>query len=264
MEGFPVMIARLIRFRLCLAVAGAALAGYRLAGGNAPAAALMVLAGVFLLAACGSILNQVQERHSDALMARTRLRPLPAGRLGPGTALILGLLAGGSGTLVLLPLSRAAAGAGLLALLCYNGLYTPLKKHTTLALLPGALCGSLAPAIGWLAGGGLPADFHIVLVSGLLFLWQIPHFWLLALKHGDDLRRAGLFPGLPMIPENRARRLIFVWAFALIAAAPLLPALNVVPAWPAGLLCLAAAGWPLVQLWRTGRHIPPEPATGTG
>jgi protoheme IX farnesyltransferase len=256
MNGFFAIAPRLVRLRLSLAVAGAALAGYRLSGGVSLAAALTATTGVFLLAACGSILNQVQERRSDALMTRTRLRPLPAGRLQPRTALIAGLLAGIGGTLILLPASRAAAGTGLAALLCYNGLYTPLKKRSALALLPGALCGSLAPVIGWLAGGGRPADYRIVLLSGLLLLWQIPHFWLLALKHRNDLRRAGLFPDLPMAPTRHVRRLIFVWAFALAAAAPLLPALKVFPAWPAGPFCLVAASWPMIQLWRSGRISP--------
>ncbi len=253
MNAFFTIIPPLIRLRLSLAVAGAALAGYRLSGGASLAPALVAATGVFLLAVCGSILNQVQERRSDALMVRTRLRPLPVGRLQPRTALLAGLLVGIGGALILLPLNRAAAGTGLLALLCYNGLYTPLKKRSALALLPGALCGSLAPVIGWLAGEGRPADYRIVLLAGLLLLWQIPHFWLLALKHRDDLFRAGLFPDLPMAPTRHVRRLIFVWALALVAAAPLLPALKVFPAWPAGLFCLVAAGWPMIQLWRTGR-----------
>ncbi len=256
MNGFMAIVPRLIRLRLSLAVAGAALAGYWLTGGASPAVALATATGVFLLAACGSILNQVQERRSDALMTRTRLRPLPAGRLQPRTALLAGLLAGIGGALILLPLNRAAAGIGLAALLCYNGLYTPLKKRSALALLPGALCGSLAPVIGWLAGNGCPGDYRIVLLSGLLLLWQIPHFWLLALKHRDDLRRAGLFPDLPMAPTRHVRRLIFVWAFALAAAAPLLPALKVFSDWPAGPFCLVAAGWPMIQLWRTGKTSP--------
>jgi protoheme IX farnesyltransferase len=246
---YRTVIAPLIRLRMAIAVTCAALAGFLLAAGFQPGGALPMALAVFLLAACGSILNQVQERRSDALMSRTCRRPLPSGRLHPGTALAAALVAGIGGTAILLMLNRNAAIAGVLAIFCYNALYTPLKKWSFLALLPGALCGSMAPAIGWLAGGGRPEDYRLVLLCGLLLLWQIPHFWMFALNNRADLERAGLFPGLPIAPKSYALRLIFVWIFALAVATLLLPALRVVPLLPAGLICLAAAGWPMRQLW---------------
>jgi protoheme IX farnesyltransferase len=246
---FSDIIFPLIRLRMALAVTGAAMAGLLLAEGFQAGKALTMTAGVFLLAACGSILNQVQERRRDALMARTCRRPLPAGRLSPPTALLAAVLAGGGGFYILMLVSRNAAAAGVLALFFYNALYTPLKRCSFLALLPGALCGSMAPAIGWLSGGGRPEDHRMVLICGLLFLWQIPHFWLFALRHRHDMARAGLFPGLPMASRSYARGLIFVWMFALLAGTLLLPALKVAPLLPLAALCLAAAAWPIRQFW---------------
>lgn len=241
------LISQLIRIRIALAVTAAALAGFLLAAGFQPAKALPMALAVFMLAAGASILNQVQERHSDGLMERTCRRPLPQGRLKPAEACLAALLTCGNGLMLLWLLNRQAAMAGVLALLCYNALYTPLKKRSFLALLPGALCGSMAPAIGWLTGGGRPADYRLILLCGLLLLWQIPHFWLFALQNRSDLQRAGLFPGLPLAPKNYALRLIFVWIFALVAATLLLPALGVLPLLPAIVICLLAAGWPTRQ-----------------
>ncbi|MEZ4599849.1 MAG: UbiA family prenyltransferase [Syntrophotaleaceae bacterium] len=250
-------LAPLIRVRIALAVTCAALAGFVLAPGAFPTSRAALLAwGVFLLAASGSILNQFQERQSDALMERTRQRPMASGRMNRFVALIWGLIAGSGGIVILLLLDRKAAVAGLLALLFYNALYTPLKKRSFLALLPGALCGSMAPAIGWLSAGGRPEDYRMVLLCGLLLLWQIPHFWLFALENRDDLERANLFPGLPTAPRNYARALILVWIFALLAGTLLLPALKVVPLLPTGmLLLLVAAGLTIRKIQIRNRQM---------
>ncbi len=254
------MIAALLRVRLCFAVAAAAMVGGLLCPGTSWAIALPLSVGTLLLAMAGTMLNQVQERHSDARMLRTRNRPLPAGHLQPRTVLIAAAIACGLGLALLIFCDKRSALAGVAALICYNGLYTPLKRHTALALLPGACCGSLAPALGWLAGGGQISDHRLVLLSGLLLLWQLPHFWLFALRHQADLQEAGLFPDLSLQPTGPLLGLIFLWTFALSVATLLLATLNMLPEWLAVLLCLAVWIGPLKH-WRSLQRPIAAPVT---
>jgi protoheme IX farnesyltransferase len=246
------MIASLLKIRLCAAVAAAALTGLLLCPGAPRALALPLSLGTLLLAMAGTMLNQVQERHSDARMIRTCNRPLAAGLLQPHTVVVVAIIVSGLGLALLASCDGRSAIAGVLALLCYNGLYTPLKRHTALALLPGALCGSLAPCLGWLAGGGHLNDHRLLLLGGLLLLWQLPHFWLFALRHRTDLQRAGLFPDLALQPNGPLFGLIFLWTFALSVATLLLPALDMLPEWLAVPLCLAVWIRPL-KSWRSLR-----------
>lgn len=228
----------LLRPRLSLAVAFSAVSGYALAPSpllmwDLPAVAL----GVLLLAGGASALNQVQERRVDALMERTRYRPVASGRLAPGRALTLALTLQGCGLLLLGGISRSPALLGAAALLLYHGIYTPLKPVTPWALLPGALCGALPLLIGWSAAGEAPGDFRILLPAGLLVLWQIPHLWLIAGRYPGDRQKAGLAEPLPC---GAAGRLTTLWALALAAAALLLPLFAVVTT-PAALGVLGAA-----------------------
>lgn len=185
--------------------------------------------GVALLAAGGSALNQVLERDLDSLMMRTRLRPLPAGTLKPSVATLIGAGAIMGGLVVLgavggpLPMLLGAA-----ALLWYLAVYTPLKRRTSLALPAGALCGAVPPLVGWcLAGGGL-ADFRIMLLAGLLFLWQVPHFWLLQRRHCTDYAQAGI----PLFRNDAgpvSRDIFFLlWIVAMISGAVLLPVFGII------------------------------------
>jgi len=184
--------------------------------------ATSLLAAVFLLAAGCSALNQCQERSLDARMKRTRHRPVASGRLSLHAAAVCSLLPTLCALALLWNLGPAATLLGLGALAWYNGVYTPLKRHTPFALLAGALCGALPPVIGWAAAGGRADDYRIVLLAGLLFLWQIPHFWFFALKHREDFRRAGLPTLLAALPPAKLHRLALLWVFAL-ACATLLP-----------------------------------------
>lgn len=184
--------------------------------------------GVALLAAGGSALNQVMERDLDGLMERTRHRPLPTGELSPSAATAVGGICIAAGLLVL-----AGAGGtvppllGSGALAWYLGVYTPLKRRTSLALLAGAVSGALPPLIGWAVTGGSPADYRVVLLAGLLFLWQIPHFWLLQRRHGEDYRRAGIPVFAPAVPDGLRSPVFGVWFGALMVATLLLPAFGI-------------------------------------
>lgn len=217
--------ASLLKLRLALAIAGAALAGYTAAGAARVAEAAALAGGVFLLACGAGALNNWQDRQRDATQARTRHRPLPAGRLPPGPALPVaaGLLAAGFGLLATGPFPGAVPTAAALAVLGYNALYTPLKARSLLALVPGVACGALPPAIGWLAAG---ADLRAPLVWSLMTvfgLWQPPHLWLIQLMHDADYRRAQA-PSLPqLVSPRQLGRILFAWLLALAIALLTLP-----------------------------------------
>lgn len=213
----------LIRNHLSLLVAFSGLAGY-LFHPSPPAAAdgLLLVVGIWCLTAGASALNQAQERSVDARMARTCMRPLATGRLSLSAGLGIGilLLLGGFFALSLIA-SFSVFLLGLIAVLWYNGIYTPLKRLTPFAVLPGALCGAIPPIMGWVLAGGAIFDYPIMLLSGVIFLWQVPHFWLLALAYPEDARRSGLPDIFTRIRPERLRQLCIVWIAGLLAGVAL-------------------------------------------
>lgn len=186
-----------------------------------------VFSGVCLLAAGGSAINQAMEHDRDRLMIRTSLRPVPQGLLTPRTATLIGLMVSLAGAAVLgLTGGWVPTLLGCGALLWYLAVYTPLKRHTPYALLAGAVCGAIPPVIGWCCAGGWVAEFRVILLAGLLYLWQIPHFWLFQRRYEADYRAAG-FPLLSAANSGAVFPGIFgLWIAALTTAAMLLPALG--------------------------------------
>jgi protoheme IX farnesyltransferase len=223
-------LVRLFRPRLALLNGVAALGGcFLFSAGTGAGLLATVFSGVVLLAAAGSALNQVLERDLDRLMARTRLRPLPQGDLTPFAASTVGAAAALAGLALLAAVGGLLPAAlGGAALAWYLGVYTPLKRHTSFAPVVGALCGAVTPLIGWNAAGGDPRDFRVVLLAGLLYLWQIPHFRLFQRRHIEDYRGAGLpLPGASL--EHRGScACLLPWLMALAAAAMLLPAFGLI------------------------------------
>ncbi len=259
------VILQLTRPRLSALVAASALAGC-LSGPRPPGAAgLAALTfGVLLLAAGCSALNQFQERSTDALMRRTCNRPLPSGRLSPGTGLLAALLmlATGLGALAAAQ-GTAVALLGLFAACWYNGVYTNLKKHSRFAVLPGALCGVIPPLMGWVAAGGDPADHRIVVFSGLLFLWQIPHFWLFTLRHREDFCRAGLPTVFDAFSGVQVLRIALAWSLALATGAWLLLSLGILYSPASRLLAAAIILWLTLRTLTGLRRKAPEQMFGT-
>lgn len=224
-------LARLFRWRLALLNGVVAVGGFLLFPARPTQGATMVavLSGVALLAAAGSAFNQVQERQLDRLMVRTRNRPLPRGDLTPAAAVAWGSGCLSAGLLVL----RVGGGMlpvflGMVALAWYLLVYTPLKRRTPLAVMAGGFCGALPPVIGWVSAGGSPADYRIILLAGLLYLWQMPHFWLFQHRHAEDYRCAGL----PLLPSYLGRLsplgVCRLWIMALAAGSLLLPAFGLI------------------------------------
>ena len=223
------MISRLFRLRLVLVNAVAALGGYLLFPAPADGYRLCSLfVAIALLAAAGSALNQVLERESDALMQRTRKRPIPSGDLSAPAASCIGLGCLAAGTLLLGAVGGAVSALiGVAALLWYLAVYTPLKRRTPFALALGALCGVAPPVIGWCVAGGNPSDFRVVLLGGILYLWQVPHFWLLQRRHADDYRRAGFPLFTPAAAGSALAPLCRLWLAAMVAGALMLPAFGI-------------------------------------
>lgn len=213
-----VMAARfeLAKVPLCLFIGCASLFGTLMANPTLSLKALMVATGVLVVATGAASLNSLQEHQLDGRMARTMNRPLPTGRLTRGQArrqvvvlLVSGLLLVAIGGDDILPVVLTAG-----AVVLYNGLYTPLKKKSVLAILPGALCGALPGLIGWFAGGGGNGSTAMLIVS-LFILWQVPHFWLVLLSHQDDYVGSDLPNLLNQLPEKSVKRLLIIWICAL-------------------------------------------------
>jgi len=215
----------LIRIRVSLLSTLSGVAAFMLAARNVDARLMGVGLGIFLLAGAASTLNQVQERRFDARMRRTFRRPLPSGRIAPMAALgfAAALLVSGAVMLGVSTTGPTAVGLGLLAVGWYNLVYTPLKRRSAFAAVPGALVGALPPAIGWTAGGGeFLSPVNIVLMS-LLFVWQVPHFWFLLLLHGDDYERAGYPTPRKYLGQLHFVRITFVWFYATLGLTVMLP-----------------------------------------
>jgi len=159
----------------------------------------------------------VLERDLDALMRRTRSRPLPGQRLQPVEGLLFGSAITLAGLLLIVASSNLlAAAVALTTLLTYVALYTPLKRRTSFSTVIGAIPGALPPIIGWAAiAGELPIKAWTLF--GIMFLWQLPHFLAIAWMYRDDYARAG-FPMLPVIePDGRSTgRQAVVYAAALV------------------------------------------------
>jgi len=238
--------------RLNLLVVASTLVGYAMAPG--PPLSLLAICGLLLgtglVAGGASAFNQVLERDLDALMRRTRTRPLADQRLQPQEGLLFGTAITLAGLLMIVAASNMlAAGVALATLLSYAVVYTPLKRKTSFATVIGAIPGALPPIIGWAAvQGELPAEPWILF--GIMFLWQLPHFLAIAWMYRDDYARAG-FAMLPVIePDGRSTgRQAVVYAAALVplSLAPSLVHMT-------GEIYFAAAlGLGLVFLWLTLR-----------
>lgn len=212
------------RLELSTMVALSALTGYLFAGGAWQIQVVLMTTGVGLLAAGSSALNQWQEQDLDIRMERTKQRPLPAGKLSPATVLVLASLSISCGLALLATApGRMPLLLGILTLIWYNTIYTPLKRLTPFAAFPGALCGALPPLIGWSAAGGSLISEKSLILAGTLFVWQIPHTWLLLCRYRDDLQRSGLPNIFRTVSTQRLLKINTCWLTSLFLCYLLFP-----------------------------------------
>ena len=223
--------------------------GYLLVRGTFDTGLILPVIGIFIMACGSSAINQYQERNSDARMNRTKGRPIPSGRISPRNALLAGLFLSISGEFILFTGSGLGiALLGLLALFWYNGIYTPLKSRTAFAVIPGAVIGAIPPLVGWVAAGGELSDPHALILAFFFFIWQVPHFWLLMLKYGKEYAAVGLPSITSLFSIRQIKNITFIWIFATVVAAFMLPVFGIVQSWIiiAGLF---VAGFSLVGMF---------------
>jgi heme o synthase len=216
------MLVRLTRAPIAFVATLSAATGYLVIAPRLSSALFVTCGALFLLAAGALALNEWQDRAVDARMIRTQNRPLPTHSITPGTGLAIAVALIFSGSALLLIEGVPALTGGLAAVALYNGLYTPLKRVTAFAAVPGALVGTLPPAIGWTVAGASHSDPRLLALAFFFFNWQVPHFWLLLLRRGEEYTAAGL-PSLTQVLGRKAlARLTFVWIANAALSAPLL------------------------------------------
>jgi protoheme IX farnesyltransferase len=254
--------------RLNFLVVATSAAGYYLgaprdAGGLDLAAMASAVAGTALVAGGAAVLNQVYERDTDALMRRTRTRPLPDGRVASAEATVFGLgLSAGGLALLAMRANLAAALLAIATLVIYLIVYTPMKRWSPLSTLVGAVPGALPPLIGWTASHG-GVSLGGASLFAIVFLWQIPHFMAIAWLYRDDYGKAG-FPMLPVVEPDgrRTGRQAVIYALALVPVS-FVPALVGVSTLP---YCAVALALGIALLWlairfaaarddRSARHL---------
>ncbi len=209
------IVLSLLKYKVSLAVTFTSIAGYLIFSGRLDYKIIFIAIGVFLLAGGASALNQYQERKFDAKMERTKSRPLPQNKVTEQFVWVLSfaVILIGFGFLYF-PFGIIPASLGIFNAFWYNMVYTNLKRITPFAVVPGSLSGAVPVFIGWTAAGGYLFDIDIVLIGCFLFIWQVPHFWLLALKYGEEYQQAG-FPSINQsLSKKSIKRIIYVWISA--------------------------------------------------
>jgi protoheme IX farnesyltransferase len=246
--------------RLNLLVVVSAVAGYVMASGDTHDVWRLVcmIAGTGLVAGGASAFNQIIEREPDALMQRTRSRPMPDGRLATGDAWVFGSVLTIAGLAVLaLGANLLSAGVAFLTMASYAVVYTPLKRLSSFSTVIGAIPGALPPVIGWAAALDELSHGAWVLF-GIVFLWQLPHFLAIAWIYREDYARAG-FPMLPVIePDGRStahQAVIYSLALLPVSLAPTLVGMTG-PVYFVGALVLTSLFIGLALRFAGTRSIP--------
>lgn len=184
---------------------------------------IILTLGGFLVTAAANGFNEIIEKDLDKLMERTKDRPIPAGRMTTGQALVISLFMGILGTLILIQLNFLTGILSVFSIFLYAFVYTPLKRRSPIAVFVGAIPGALPPLIGYFAAFENP---HISWIPVSLFLiqfvWQFPHFWAIAWVLDDDYKRAGFWL-LPTTKKDKLSALFVVLSALLLISVSMMP-----------------------------------------
>lgn len=214
--------------RISISVAISAVLGYLLSTETVDFHILYVFMATYLLASGSSALNQVQEWKYDEMMERTCKRPLPMKKITPKKGLMISISFLYKGLAILYFTSPTILSLllGIAALVVYNLIYTPMKRKSSFAAIPGALIGAIPPAIGWTYGNINLLEPKLIALMLFFFIWQIPHFWLLLIIYKDQYKKAG-FPVLTdLLTTEQISRISYVWIYALVLVGILIPILE--------------------------------------
>ena len=218
----------------------------------------LISAGILLLACSASILNQIQEVDIDRKMNRTLNRPIPAKEVSIKQAIIFFLFCLLGGTAILYSFGNLkAAVIGLITIIWYNGVYTYSKRVTAFAVVPGAVTGALPFLIGWVAAGGAVFDRNIIFLEFLFFAGQIPHFWLLIMKYGEEYKAAGIPSLTDIFSIAQIRFLTFIWVVLSVLAAVFLCYFEIIHTLAIIVVLLAASVyviWKFSELLNSNRE----------
>lgn len=174
-----------------------------------------LIVGGFLITGAANGFNEIIEKDLDRLMTRTADRPLPAGRMTNGQALVISLLMGICGTYLLGSLNLLTGFLSVFAIILYAFVYTPLKRKSPISVFVGAIPGALPPLIGYVAANPTIDQIALILF-GIQFMWQFVHFWAIAWVLDDDYKLAG-FRLLPTGKRDRASAIVtFIFAVVLV------------------------------------------------
>lgn len=207
---------RLAKVRLCLLIALSTLFGAVLGSQTMELSSFVVVLAVFLVAAGSATLNSVQDVEIDSSMSRTAGRPLPMQEITKKYGYYQTLLLWISGfflLIILCPIITVILTT--ISVLLYNAVYTPLKKRTIWAILPGAICGTLPPVIGYSVLSREFLSYQLALIVVLLFIWQIPHFYLLVLHYKNEYSNSSVPSLVRHFGEPALQRVCYAWISSL-------------------------------------------------
>jgi len=228
MKKYLKLYLELAKVRITFAVTLTTFVGYFMVDGVVDSTLWWTLLGIFLLASGSAALNQYQEYQLDAKMDRTKSRPIPSGAISPLHGLLFAFALSFSGSYLLYWSSGfESMQLGILALIWYNAIYTPLKRKSAFAVVPGSVIGAIPPMVGYVAAGGNILDPQIIAFAFFMFMWQVPHFWLLVMKNGADYRKAGFPTIADVYSEKQLKSITYVWIVATGVSSMLLPMMHV-------------------------------------
>jgi heme o synthase len=203
--------ADLAKYKLSAAVTLSAVTGYFLSGNRPDETMLIMAAGVFFLSSGSASMNQFTESDADSIMKRTSNRPIPTKKIPAKKAFRASIVFFVTGSILLLLTGLLPFLLGALTAILYNVVYTRLKRITPLSIIPGALVGAIPPLIGFSASESSFLNAGIIGFSLFMFLWQLPHFWLIVIKYGEEYNAAGFATISKYLNDRQIRNLVFFW-----------------------------------------------------